>query len=34
MGVDPVVTCFDMAPLSLDGQIQRASIRITGEARW
>jgi len=32
LGVDPVVTCFDMDPLSLDGQIQRASIAITGEA--
>ncbi len=25
-------SCFDMDPLSLDGQIQRASIHITGEA--
>ncbi len=32
LGVDPVVTCFDMDPLSLDGQIQRASIPLTGEA--
>jgi hypothetical protein len=30
--VNPVVTCFDMDPLSLDGQIRRASIPITGEA--
>ncbi len=29
---DPVESCFDMDPLSLDGQIQRASIHITGEA--
>lgn len=32
LGVDPVTTCFDMDPLSLDGQIQRASIPLTGEA--
>lgn len=32
LGVDPVVTCFGMDPLSLDGQIQRASIALTGEA--